>query len=75
MKLPELINGMSHLAYLEQMLEKGGNLPSESSPRGLVVSRDCANLHRLHSFVALSVFGNFNEFHRYPYLLIAHCTQ
>ena len=29
-----LINGMPHLAYLEQMLEKGGGgLPLEPSPR------------------------------------------
>ena len=36
------INGMPHLAYLGQMLVKYV-LPSESSPKRLVLNQDCPN--------------------------------
>ena len=35
------INGMPHLAYLGQMLEKEGEFGIGIFPEGLVLSRDC----------------------------------
>ena len=37
------INGMPHLAYLGQMLEKEGEFGIGIFPEGLVHSRDCQN--------------------------------
>ena len=40
------INGMPHLAYLGQMLEKEGEFGIGIFPEGLVHSRDCQNESR-----------------------------
>ena len=55
------INGKPHLAYLGQILEKGGGFAVRIFPEGLVLCRDCPNLlnHILLSFIVLSVFGKF----------------
>ena len=39
----EPINGMPHLAYLGQMLEKEGEFGIGIFPEGLVLSQDCQN--------------------------------
>ena len=44
---------MPHLAYLGQMLEKGGGFVVGTFPKGLVLSRDCPNPLKLHIYSLL----------------------
>ena len=47
------INGMPHLAYLGQMLEKEGGFGIGIFPEGLVLSRDCQNESKIHEQLRL----------------------
>ena len=56
------INGIPHIAYLAQMLEKGGGFAIRIFSEGLALSKDCPNPLKWHtqsSFVVLNAFGKF----------------
>ena len=68
------INGMPHLAYLGQMLEKGGGFAVRIFPRGWYLVANVPIAY-IFSFVVFKHLWNIpGEFHRYQYLPVTHCA-
>ena len=67
---------MSVLAYLGQMLEKGGGYVIGIFPDGLVLSPNSLKLH-IYSLLLCSkcLLNNLWEFLRHTYLPATHCAQ